>query len=254
MSDFVRNQSVLATLGKPVEQKLGITSDDGNFGNTILLDTWESLSSNPNYKVLPDDFSWQKVKKRYLRNIDHLVSESEELRQLLNTENLRQIKYSLEQQAPILPGFDLGNYQQNLEEAYKRLDLDTLALSGWENPMLLWNIFIPQNIQDYGNPNSITISVLDLINQCNNYKYIVILGNPGAGKSTLTRYKVMQWAKKEIVALQLEELPILIELKNYIKNCTDNNCRNFLEYVQNGSGVSGGNLNQQELHQWLTNN
>ena len=51
-----------------------------------------------------------------------------------------------------------------------------------------------------------------------------------------------------------KELPILIELKNYVKNYQENKCSNFLEYLQYGSGVKGGNLNQQELDRWLKNN
>ncbi len=272
LADFVGEKSVLAVLGQPVEKQLGISSDNSDLNLVVLVETWNYLVDNhSDYQVLPDDFNWEKVGKRYVRSVNRLVAESDELRELLNAENLRQIKETLEKQAPILPDFDLHKYQENLQTAYRRLDLDALAISGWENPMKLWDIFTPQNVTSYSDraldssfngvnssnglsPHSSSISVLDLINNSQTYKYTVLIGNPGAGKSTLTRYKVMQWTKEEIVTLPTKELPILIELRNYIKNYQDNKCNNFLEYLQYGSGIKGGNLNQHELNKWLKNN
>ena len=111
LSEFICKQLVLETLGKPVEQKLGISSDDNNFDIKILANTWISLSSSSNYKALPNNFGWQRVATRYLRIIKHLVANHEELRELLNAENLQQTRDSLERQAPILPGFDLRTYR-----------------------------------------------------------------------------------------------------------------------------------------------
>ena len=272
LADFVRQQSVLAVLGQPVEKQLGISSDNSDFNVAVLVETWNYLvDSNSDYQALPKDFNWEKVGKRYVRSVNRLVAESDELRELLNAENLHRIRETIERQAPILPDFDLSKYQENLTTAYRRLDLDTLAISGWENPLKLWDIFTPQNVISYSDHaldssfngvtprnglsrNSSPISVLDLIKESQTYKYIVVIGDPGAGKSTLTRYKVMQWTKEEIVTLPTKELPILIELRNYIKNYRDNKCKNFLEYLQNGSGIKGGNLNQKQLNTWLKNN
>ncbi|MEM8718097.1 MAG: hypothetical protein AAGE84_02150 [Cyanobacteria bacterium P01_G01_bin.39] len=231
LEDFIREKSVLAVLGQPLEQQLGISSDTSNFNVDILANTWNYLvDSNIDYKALPNDFSWEKVGKRYLRSVERLIAEFDELREILNAENLRQIKETLERQAPILPDFDLSKYQQNLKTAYRRLDLDTLAISGWENPMQLWDIFTPQNVINYGDRNSSPISVLNLINDTQTYKYTVVIGDPGAGKSTLIRYKVMQWTRKEIVTLPTKELPILIELKIYVASYKNGKCNNFLEY------------------------
>ncbi len=255
LADFIREKSVLVVLGQPVEKQLGIGSDNSNFNVARLVNTWNYLvNSNSDYQNLPDTFDWEKVSRRYIKRINRLVSASQELRELLNAENLRQIKETLEQQAPILPDFDLNKYQENLNTAYRRLDLDALAISAWENPLQLWNIFTPQNVIVYSDRSSPSISVLDLINQSQIYQYMVVIGDPGAGKSTLTRYKVMQWTKEEIVTLSIKELPILIELKNYVGNYQDGNCNSFLKYIQHGSGVKGGNLNQHALDLWLKNN
>ena len=54
LADFVREKSVLAVLGQPVEKQLGISSDNSDFNVTALVKTWNSLlESNSDYQALP---------------------------------------------------------------------------------------------------------------------------------------------------------------------------------------------------------
>ncbi len=258
LSEFCRHKSVLEALGKPMEKELGVAEiSSQSLDIETLAKVWNDLINRnpdkPNFKPLPTDFNWQRVGKRYVRKVRGIVAdpESEKLRELVNSKRLSQIQALIRQGTPILPKFNLSDYQERLKEAYSQLNLDTLALSGWENPMLLWDMFKPQNICEQSPSRSIYISVLDLINNREEYKYTVILGDPGSGKSTLTRYKALQWAENNISDLPLLEFPLLIELRNYIAN--RNKLGNFLEYFEKGSGVRGGTLNKNDLHDWLTN-
>ncbi|MDE5085188.1 MAG: NACHT domain-containing protein, partial [Trichodesmium sp. St18_bin1] len=94
-----------------------------------------------------------------------------------------------------------------------------------------------------------TRSVLELVKD-NNYQYLVILGDPGSGKSTLLRYIALEWTKLLPKDLPLHPIPILIELQTYIANYNEKNCKNFLDFLEKGSGVIC-NIPQQELHDKL---
>jgi predicted NACHT family NTPase len=249
LSQFLQDKSVLETLGQPFSKALGTTSAaDGTFFDCgLLARKWNDL----NLQRLPDEFNWQKVCKRYSRKVEAILGESDDLRQLLASENLAVIKTSLEQSLPIPPDFNLISYQEGLKKAYGKLKLDSLDTSGWSYSLQLWNIFVPQNVEeDTSSPQPITI--LDLINgDEQDYKYTVILGRPGSGKSTLTQYKALEWATAKAISLPLIELPLLIELRNYIDHLEK--APNFLEYLHQGRGVNGGTLNRHELHEWLKN-
>ena len=108
-------------------------------------------------------------------------------------------------------------------------------------------MFVPQNVIEEGKEDK--YSVLSLLDEEQNYPYTVIIGNPGSGKSTLAQYKVLTWAENYKIDSLVRELPLLIELRNYIQNRRESAC-NFLEYCERGSGAIG-KLNRQKLHQWL---
>ncbi|WP_293338236.1 NACHT domain-containing NTPase [Microcoleus sp. CAWBG58] len=247
LEKFLQDKSVLATLGQPFNKALGTTSaTDGDFFDIgLLAQKWNDL----NLQHLPDEFNWQKVGKRYTKKVTAIVRESDELRKLLDSQNLAGIRTSLAQSLPISPNFDFIRYQEGLKNAYGKLKLDSLDTSGCNYSLQLWNIFVPQNVEE--NTNSVQpITILDLINgDEQNYKYTVILGRPGSGKSTLTQYKALEWARVPVISLPLQELPLLIELRNYIEN--RDKSQNFLHYLHQGSGVLGGTLNQHELDEWL---
>jgi predicted NACHT family NTPase len=251
LSQFLEDKSVLETLGQPFSKALGTTSAaDGTFFDCgLLARKWNDL----NLQRLPDEFNWQKVGKRYSRKVEAIRRESKDLRELLDSENLAGIRKSLEQSLPISPDFELSRYQEGLKKAYSKLKLDSLDTSGCNYSLQLWNIFVPQKVKEERNSTQPLPSVLDLLNDGQQtYKYTVILGRPGSGKSTLTQRKALEWARAQSIILSSKELPLLIELRNYIENQKQSRCT-FLEYLHRGTGVSGGTLNQRDLAEWLKN-
>ena len=251
LSKFLQDKSVLETLGQPFTQALGTTSAaEGTFFDCgLLARKWNDL----NLQRLPDQFNWQKIGKRYSRKVEAILRESEDLRKLLASENLAVIRKTLEQSVSISPDFELSRYQEGLKKAYSKLKLDSLDTSGCNYSLQLWNIFVPQNVKEERNSTQPLPSVLDLLNDGQQiYKYTVILGRPGSGKSTLTQFKALEWASAQSIILSSKELPLLIELRNYIENQEKSLC-SFLEYLHKGTGVSGGTLNQRDLAEWLKN-
>ena len=80
------------------------------------------------------------------------------------------------------------------------------------------------------------------------FNYLVLLGDPGSGKSTLLRYLALQWANLEEHELAKNPVPLLIELRKFIRESHD--YKTFVEYINKGRTWIG-HLNQNELHGWL---
>ncbi|MEA5606366.1 NACHT domain-containing protein [Nostoc sp. UHCC 0252] len=251
LETFILNAQVLEQLGKPFQKSLGVNTseaDNSTIDAGILIKAWNNL----NLKTLPADFNWQQLIKRYVKKIDYILQDSDELRKLLDSQNLSRMRESLEQLTPVLPDFDFRRYKSGLLGAYSKLRLESLDTSGCNYSLDLWNIFIWQNVCEQLVESATNVSVSYILNDSEkNYKYTVILGNPGSGKSTLAQYRALEWAKIPTNSLDLQELPLLIELRNYIENRKNSQCHNFLEYFERASGVLGGTLNQKELEQWL---
>ncbi|MBD2084680.1 HEAT repeat domain-containing protein [Coleofasciculus sp. FACHB-542] len=93
-------------------------------------------------------------------------------------------------------------------------------------------------------------SVLDIINDSQTYPYFVILGDPGSGKSTLLQYIALNWAITPLNTVIEQPIPLLIELRTYIRNRDSGKCNDFLEFLHKGCGIVC-RLNQHELHERL---
>ncbi|OZH55062.1 NTPase, partial [Hydrocoleum sp. CS-953] len=276
LKQFLKNRSVLEVLVSAFDNNLKIldTKTLATIGNEI----------NPS---LPDEFNWEFVAEQYRRKVKKIIRESDELRKILDSENLEKLA---NQNYEIRPEFDLIKHQEGIREQYGNLKLESLDTSGYSyNDLKLWRIFIPQNVResqefmpqvheipkeylkqlkDSGqldsdfSPEQLEIfrgryfaqqtrSVLELVED-KNYQYLVILGDPGSGKSTLLQYIALKWAELSPKDLPLYPIPLLIELRTYVRNYDANKCNNFLDFLEKGSGVVC-HLPKPELHAKLQN-
>ena len=93
-------------------------------------------------------------------------------------------------------------------------------------------------------------SVLEIFNNKQNHKYAVILGDPGSGKSTLLQFLALNWASSPLSNLISQPIPLLIELRTYMRRRDEKECNNFLEFFHKCSGVLH-HLNQHQLQKQL---
>ena len=268
LEQLIKNQSVLAILGSAFDKNVTLDIKKlATIGNQI----------NPS---LPDNFDWELVIKQYQRKAKKIIRESDELRQILDSENLEELASQIQRK----PEFNLRKHQEGIRERYGNLRLDSLDTKGLAYNIELLKMFIPQKVREtqefipqihlmpkehqqqlketreleteisqeqleslerqYFEQQ--TRSVLELIED-NKYQYLVILGDPGSGKSTLLRYIAIDWAELSPKDLPLHPIPILIELQTYMGNYNEKNCENFLDFLEKGSGVIY-QIPQQELH------
>ncbi|NEN91166.1 MAG: NACHT domain-containing protein, partial [Okeania sp. SIO3H1] len=275
LKQFIKNQLILEVLIRAFDNDIKILDT-----NKLAI-TWNEI--NP---PLPDDFDWELVAKQYQRKVKKIIREWDELRKILDSENLDK----LANQTEIKPDFDFKRYREGIVEQYGNLKLESLDTSGYAyNQLKLWRMFIPQNVREsqeflpqvHEIPKEYrqrlkdtgqfeeelsqerleglrrryfeqhTRSILELIED-KKYKYLVILGDPGSGKSTLLQYIALEWAELPLKDLPLQPIPILIELRTYVRNHDANKCQDFLDFLEKGSGITC-QLPQQELHAKLQN-
>ncbi|NEO49883.1 MAG: NTPase, partial [Moorea sp. SIO4A3] len=164
----------------------------------------------------------KKGKKNNNNKVKNIIWKSDQLRPIRDSQTLEAIA---ENTKPVItPDVDLRKYQEALLESYGNVKLDSLDTSGCAyNELKLWNIFIPQNVQEVHDlmPEGIDElpkdddrklqesgeldqeidqkelqrakevyyqqpiqSILDVIKNSQGYRYLVVLGEPGSGKST----------------------------------------------------------------------
>ena len=80
-------------------------------------------------------------------------------------------------------------------------------------------------------------------------RYVVILGDPGSGKSTLLQYIALNWARTPLNNVIELPIPLVIELRTYIRDRISGHCKDFLEFFHKGSVIC--RLNQHELYERL---
>ena len=105
--------------------------------------------------------------------------------------------------------------------------------------------------QYYKNPSQPVIDVLT----SSKAPHAVVLGDPGAGKSTLTRYVILSLVDSEgdhrLRRNFMNFLPVLIELRTYNALREEGKCDTFLEFLEFLGKTEGWNVTQAVLHEQL---
>jgi len=280
VKQFISNKSVKEILGKAFE------SERESLDAELLEQTWTQL----NLTSLPPRFKWQTIANQYLAEVQEILFDSKELRDILTAQNLDSIQKNTQETAGIIPDFDLRQYQEALCERYSNLNLSSVDPNTYDyrEKLKVWQIFIFQDVrsiyesflpqayeipkehqrrlQDSNQLEAIElenlekyrrgyfsqpiVSVLDVINDKQKYPYIVILGDPGSGKSTLLQYLALTWAISPLNSVTSLPIPLLIELRTYIRSGESGHCKNFLEFFHQSPG-SICHLNQHQLQEQL---
>jgi predicted NACHT family NTPase/HEAT repeat protein len=275
---FISDKSVTETLGKAFD--INCESLDAK----ILEDSWNRLQ----LKSLPSKFNWQSITEQYLTQVQELLLDSKDLHHILELQKLSDIEINTKEIAGVIVDFNLIKYQEGIRECYGNLKLDSLDTSGYAyNELKLWQIFTAQNVREAhqvlpqvhelpkehlrrlrenDQVEAVELeelerhkrvyfeqpirSVLDVVNKKQDYKYIVILGDPGSGKSTLLQFLALNWAQSPLNNVISLPIPLLIELRTYMRRREDKECNNFLEFFHQCSGAVH-HLNQLELDKQL---
>ncbi|WP_341528276.1 HEAT repeat domain-containing protein [Nostoc sp. UHCC 0302] len=280
IKQFLKHQEVKEILGTAFKHDCQVIN------TKRLEEIWYQL--NPSCSLL-EDFNWKRVGKKYLQKVKEIIREVPELREILDSWNLEKIRENTTEIAGIIPAFDLKRYQEGIRECYGNLKLDSLDTSGYAyNELKLWRIFTAQNVREthqvlpqvhelpkehlrrlresdqveaeveleelerhkrvyFEQPIR---SVLDIVNKKQDYKYLVILGDPGSGKSTLLQFLALNWAESPLDNVISLPIPLLIELRTYMRRREDKECNNFLEFFHQCSGAIH-HLNQLEVDKQL---
>jgi hypothetical protein len=102
---FIRNQSVKEILGK------GFDANCESLDARTLEETWNSLQLKP----MPPNFNWGSLTDQYLMKVQEILCESEDLRSILDSQNLEAIQRNTTELAGIVPEFDLSDIRKGFE-------------------------------------------------------------------------------------------------------------------------------------------
>jgi predicted NACHT family NTPase len=279
LKQFVLLENVAAALGNAFELDCKLID------TPILNQAWQDLTA----PSLPEDFDWELVSKLYIRAIKKLINESEKLRSIHAAQAQIETAEGIRDLVGITPEFDLRKYAEGLLEQYGTVKLDSLDTTGvYYSELKLWKIFIPQNVREcqeflpqvYELPkehrlrlrddeqvdeaeiteaeleryhrayrSQVNRSILEIVAGNSPLHHVVILGDPGAGKSSLLQYLALIWAAQPLRDLAVPPTPLLVELRTYAREKQMGRCQDILTFLHSGNITC--RLDRQQLHDKL---
>ncbi len=112
----------------------------------IFAEAW----NQPETPNLPKDFSWQRIAKRFAREVQKIRNDqNDELKATFDALQQNQNADALQELAGLPPDFDLDQYREALVERFGNLSFDSLDTSGANyNAVRLWSVFVPQSVRE----------------------------------------------------------------------------------------------------------
>jgi hypothetical protein len=212
---------------------------------------------------LPEDFDWSFLAQQYERRVRRQFKKDPDLS--------RQYAIALQEDSHAFehrhdPGWNLAAYRDFLQKKCALLQLSAMHASAYDRRVTLWSVFVPQSAREAAPvreiprevlrqlrreghatngddeeqiarlkdtfQNSPVSNVLELIGR---ERLVVLLGDPGSGKTSLLKYLVLRWASAGQVPL-----PLWIDLKEYARQASG-----LKLYLESGAAAFG--LSAQEI-------
>jgi hypothetical protein len=222
---------------------------------------WSGLNLDP----LPD-FDWKFVAGNYERAIRGYIRKDPELRNQLSIA-LQQENKEFEQR--FSPGFDLSGYRDYLVRKAAALQLSAMHTSAYDRRIGLWSVFVPQSARESAPVRDIPREILRQLRKeghiardvdqhqlarfresyntsraapvaeiLSRQRLVVLLGDPGSGKTSLLKFLVLEWVNEN-----RGPLPLWIDLREYVRQPAG--IRQYLESGQSSFGLDGRKTEEQ---------
>jgi predicted NACHT family NTPase len=231
---------------------------------------WSGLGLDP----LPDGFDWNLVATNFARAIRKHVKNDPELRSQLVAALQQQQAGDIARMAGPATGFHLTEYRNFLRQKCAALQLAVMHTSTYQydRRISLWNVFVEQSAREsvpvremprelarrLRQEGQITLdrderevselrerfetsSVRPVFEILQRERRVVVLGDPGSGKTSLLKYLMLRWVQEDA-----GPLPLWVELKEYVRDR-----RGLLKYLE--AGLSTFRLGAGEIEKRLEN-
>ncbi|MGR0481609.1 MAG: NACHT domain-containing protein [Candidatus Electronema sp. V4] len=250
--ELIRIQRAVSAFLKQPEMREAIAAllQGEQLDPAVLAQAWQQVPDAP---ALPEDFSWQRISKRFSRKAGEIRDSIPELKAIFAQNAAVKSDEALASNLGPQPDFDLDVYAKALQERFGRLNLDCLDTDGASyNAVRPWSVFVPQSARECEKfqPRHLELPKGDeerleqlrpyfeqsprpVLEVCADQQLqrLVILGDPGSGKSTLLRCLALEWARDEDATRRAAApLPLLIELRAYNQwECSSG--KSFIAYL-----------------------
>jgi predicted NACHT family NTPase len=201
---------------------------------------WTGLGLDP----LPENFDWPLVATNFARAIRKHIKSDPELRSQLSLALQQQQSETLDRIAGPAAGFHLTEYRNFLRQKCAALQLAVMHTSTYkyDRRISLWNVFVEQSARESvpvrEMPRELirrlrqeghltrdpderelselrerfeTSSVRPVFEILQRERRVVIVGDPGSGKTSLLKYLVLRWVEQDT-----GPLPLWVDLKEYV--------------------------------------
>ena len=217
---FVKDEEVADELLRAIREpnQLNLPSPD------VLHNRWQALGG----QELPSEILWNAVSSAFRRQAQKRIILSNDLRDILNAQNLQQLTELISRQGGVKIQVRWDRYSQRMRTKYAPVDLANLMPAYADDPgrMVIRDVFVAQNVRENPPPVELPKDLAEqvkkdersepeyaddifdeqqlkklrasYINQSPksvldvisslNNRLIVLTGDPGSGKSTLMRY------------------------------------------------------------------
>jgi len=277
VSVFLKAEAVQQVLSGPFR-------NPNSFDVSALPAVWNELRASNGEKLisLPVGFDWDALGASYLEAVRAIVSETPQLREMWQANSVDDIRRATEAIRGVAPRFTVEKYRRALVEEFGTLKLSVMRADQdgglGDRAVSLQKVYVRQRVKEAFPPQNLSRDYLrrleaelhlhgllentaleDLAAQYerapvipigdvladSSCQRLVILGDPGLGKSTLLQHLALEWAEQTSTSTSM---PFFVELRKYTRD--HSRPKSFLEFLEKGTW-SHCHLPQGELDRHL---